>query len=319
MISIIVPVYKVEKYLDKCIESIVNQSYRDLEILLVDDGSPDNCPAMCDAWAQKDRRIKVIHKENGGVSSARNVGLGYAGGEYIGFVDSDDYTDLHMYEFLLANMTENHSDISVCSTFLVKENGDIQPDSTVTQQVLRQKEAVETISYSMNNSLWNKLFRRKVLGESRFDEGHTFGEDHLFLLKVLKNIEKISFVNVPLYYYVQRSNSTTNAGLSRRSFDQVYMKDALYAFVRENFPYIREYYRKLSFTARENLCRKILLSDAYLTYEKEFRVYQKYMKAEYSAVKSQLTEKEIVEYRMMCLCRPLYRCVFGKLLRKKRK
>ena len=101
MISVIVPVYNVEKYLDNCVESIVNQTYKDLEIILVDDGSPDNCPAMCDEWAKKDSRIRVIHKENGGVSSARNIGLDNVTGEYIGFVDSDDYLESNMYELLL--------------------------------------------------------------------------------------------------------------------------------------------------------------------------------------------------------------------------
>ena len=91
LISVIVPVYKVEKYLDKCVQSIVDQTYRNLEIILVDDGSPDNCPAMCDAWAEKDDRIRVIHKENGGLSDARNAGMAIATGEYIGFVDSDDW------------------------------------------------------------------------------------------------------------------------------------------------------------------------------------------------------------------------------------
>ena len=102
-ISVIVPVYKVEKYLDKCVESIVNQTYKNLEIILVDDGSPDNCPAMCDEWAEKDERIRVIHKENGGLADARNAGMDIATGDYIGFVDSDDWIEPNMYEVLLKN------------------------------------------------------------------------------------------------------------------------------------------------------------------------------------------------------------------------
>ena len=107
LISIIVPVYRTEKYLDRCVESIVNQTYKNLEIILVDDGSPDDCPKMCDEWAKKDKRIKVIHKENGGVSSARNIGIKSAKGKYIGFVDSDDYIEKEMYESLIDVLNKN--------------------------------------------------------------------------------------------------------------------------------------------------------------------------------------------------------------------
>jgi glycosyltransferase involved in cell wall biosynthesis len=118
-ISIIVPVYKVEKYLDKCVESLVNQTYKNLEIILVDDGSPDECPKICDAWAKKDSRIKVSHKANGGLSEARNTGMDIATGDYIGFVDSDDYVSEEMYNILVKIIEENDADISACqeSTF----------------------------------------------------------------------------------------------------------------------------------------------------------------------------------------------------------
>ena len=113
-ISVIVPVYKVEKYLDRCVESIVNQTYKNLEIILVDDGSPDNCPVMCDEWAEKDERIRVIHKENGGLADARNAGMNIATGDYIGFVDSDDWIEPNMYEVLLKNALKYDADISRC-------------------------------------------------------------------------------------------------------------------------------------------------------------------------------------------------------------
>ena len=122
LISIIVPVYRVEPYLDRCVQSIVDQTYQNLEIILVDDGSPDNCPAMCDAWAAKDSRVKVIHKENGGLSDARNAGLAAAAGEYIGFVDSDDWISPDMYRLLYENMAEHGSDVSACGVEMVWED-----------------------------------------------------------------------------------------------------------------------------------------------------------------------------------------------------
>ena len=118
LVSVIVPVYKVEKYLDKCIESIVGQTYKNLEIILVDDGSPDNCPAMCDSWAQKDSRIKVIHKPNGGVSSARNTALDAASGEYICFVDSDDVLELDTVKYMVDNISD--ADVTVRTDLLLR-------------------------------------------------------------------------------------------------------------------------------------------------------------------------------------------------------
>ena len=122
-ISIIVPVYKVEPYIHKCIDSILNQTFKEFELILVDDGSPDNCGNICDEYAKKDNRVRVIHKENGGISSARNIGLDVSNGEYIGFVDSDDYIKLDMYERLYNSCKVNNADISIIGTIEVDENG----------------------------------------------------------------------------------------------------------------------------------------------------------------------------------------------------
>ena len=121
-ISVIIPVYKVEEYINRCIKSVVNQTYDNLEIILVDDGSPDNCPVICDKWAEKDSRIKVIHKNNGGLSDARNMGMKIASGELIGFIDSDDWISKEMYQLLYENMKENESDISACGVKMVWED-----------------------------------------------------------------------------------------------------------------------------------------------------------------------------------------------------
>ena len=125
LITVIVPVYKVEKYLDRCVQSIVDQTYTNLEIILVDDGSPDNCPKMCDEWAKKDKRIKVIHKQNGGLSDARNAGLEKAKGKYVGFVDSDDYISPIMYEKLYKCIIDNQADMAMCGFSTVDEKGKV--------------------------------------------------------------------------------------------------------------------------------------------------------------------------------------------------
>ena len=145
LISIIVPVYKVEKYLDKCVQSIVDQTYQNLEIILVDDGSPDNCGAMCDVWAKKDSRIKVIHKENGGLSDARNAGIKAASGEYIFLLDGDDYILKNAIELMYKGVTENNADIAICNYKKVTSDIDLVDESNieaVVWKVLNQEEAI---------------------------------------------------------------------------------------------------------------------------------------------------------------------------------
>ena len=311
------PVYKVEKYLNKCIESLVNQTYKDLEIILVDDGSPDNCPQICDDWEKKDKRIKVLHQKNSGVSVARNNGLKFAGGEYIGFVDSDDYIESEMYECLLADIKQSESDISVCSHFVEKKDGAIVADSFEKSGVYSQREAVEIISYNMNNSVWNKLFKKQIVENIFFDSEHTFGEDHLFLMMVLYNCQKVSFINRHLYYYVQRENSTTGAAFSKKAFDQIFIKDAMFSLAKEKFPYVAKHYEKLCFTARENLCRKILLSDNETVFCEQLCHYISYLKKEYKNIKNRLSFAEKFEYRLLNGNLKTYKYIFDKILKLK--
>lgn len=145
LLSIIVPVYKAEKHLDRCVESILSQTYGNIELVLVDDGSPDACPAMCDSWAKRDWRVRVIHKKNNGASSARNAGLDMASGEYIGFVDADDFVEPDMYETLMKNALENNADRSGCGYFDSSRPDEISADGKIT--VLSDKK------------LYNCLFR----------------------------------------------------------------------------------------------------------------------------------------------------------------
>ena len=144
LLSVIVPVYKAEKHLDRCIESILSQTYGNIELILVDDGSPDACPAMCDSWAGRDWRVRVIHKKNNGASSARNAGLDMASGEYIGFVDADDFIEPDMYETLMKNALENNADRSGCGYFDSSRPNEIEADDKVT--VLSDKNSI--IAYS---------------------------------------------------------------------------------------------------------------------------------------------------------------------------
>ncbi len=208
LISVIVPVYKVEKYLDRCVESIVNQTYTNLEIILVDDGSPDNCPKMCDAWAQKDSRIIVIHKENGGVSSARNAALDIAQGEYIGFVDSDDYVDKTMYEKLYLAAEENFCDIVVCNNYHMV-NGKLVKSGCFASHIYCGDILSDFLQGKFEtNAIWNKLYKKNAICNFRFDESVKVGEDLLFNYYVIKNCNNVFTIEDSLYYYVFYSDST---------------------------------------------------------------------------------------------------------------
>ena len=221
LISVIVPIYKVEPYLDRCVQSIVEQTYQNLEIILVDDGSPDNCPAMCDAWAAKDSRIKVIHKENGGLSDARNAGMDVATGNLISFLDSDDWIEPEFIARLYDAMKKSGAQIAECATDYVDE----------ADKVLRLRNAADISEIGRIEALrrliqedgiyqtvWNKLYRREVIDGIPFAVGKLH-EDEFWTYQVLDRIEKLALVSEPLYHYLQRSGSIIGTGYNIRRLD----------------------------------------------------------------------------------------------------
>lgn len=220
LISVIVPIYGVEAYLDRCIRSIVEQTYGNLEIILVDDGSPDNCPAMCDAWAEKDRRIRVIHKENGGLSDARNAGLAVASGEYISFIDSDDWIESTFYEALLGAMQRTGAEVAACATNFVAENGEVlrirqtEPGSVGKLEALRRL----VMEDGVYQTVWNMLYRREVMDGILFEKSR-YNEDEFWTYRVLDRVECLATVEEPLYNYLQRSTSIIGVGYNIRRLD----------------------------------------------------------------------------------------------------
>ena len=222
MVSVIVPVYKVERYLDKCVESILNQTYKNLEIILIDDGSPDKCGEMCEIWAKKDRRIKVIHKENGGLSDARNAGIEICSGRYVGFVDSDDYIEDEMYEKLLIAITKENADISTCLSIDEYEGEEagklLKSDEYV---VLDSQEALNDLMINndyLRHATWNKLYKRELFDSIKFPVGRIY-EDAAIMYRLLDNIKSIVCVNSELHHYIQRKDSIIHATYKRKSVD----------------------------------------------------------------------------------------------------
>ena len=237
-ISVIVPVYKVEAYLHRCVRSIQAQTHRDLEIILVDDGSPDGCGASCDGFAAEDARIKVIHKENGGLSSARNAGLDIATGDLIGFVDSDDCIEPSMYGRLLQALEDAQADMSLCGYDHVSEAGVADPAVVcpLTDGVLTGQEALSAVDtlrpdYFYYVTAWNRLYRRQLFDGLRFPEGKLH-EDEFTAHHLFDRCARVAVVGDVLYHYVQRSGSIMNSHPTARSLDGVYALYDRYTFFR---------------------------------------------------------------------------------------
>lgn len=213
LISIIVPVYKVEQYLPKCIDSLLVQTYDHFEVLLIDDGSPDNCPEICDRYAAQDARVRVFHKQNGGQSSARNLGLDHSRGEYIAFVDSDDYVSPFYLERLYQRITADKTDFAVCGYQEVEQSVHDHP-KTITRDdgVVGQENAWywETEGfYMLAVALWNKLFKAELWKELRLVDGK-YAEDSFAFTYYMKHAKTVSIISEPLYFYVQRGDSNVH-------------------------------------------------------------------------------------------------------------
>lgn len=220
VVSIIIPVYNVpEKYLRECIESVMEQTLKEIEIILVDDGSPDNCGAICDEYASKDSRIKVFHKENGGVSSARNLGLDNATGKYIMFVDADDRIEQNAVDILLSYRESTNADLVICGYYHDDEKVYYKGKSVKFLPKITAAQAIAGKYKYVLGYLWNKLFSKEIIDNAkiRFDEAIAICEDSLFCQKYVANCNKIVCVNELLYHYETNKNSATHANFSKNN------------------------------------------------------------------------------------------------------
>ena len=237
LISVIVPVYNVEDYLDRCVESIVNQSYSNLEIILVDDGSTDRCPEMCDNWAIKESRIKVIHKENGGQASARNSALEIALGKCIGFVDSDDYIDIEMYNTMYNIMVDNDCDIVECTKCDFFEDEKCITNGSGEFILFDQSKAIQDFlkETHLKCTVWSMLVKAEIAKRVCFDDGKTH-EDILWPYRAYMLAERIAYVDKAFYHYFQRPGSTMNKKYSEKRFDGLDALEERARLVKIDYP-----------------------------------------------------------------------------------
>ena len=222
LVSVIVPVYKVEECLPKCVRSICNQTYANLEIILVDDGSPDLCGQMCDEYAASDSRIRVIHKENGGLSDARNAGMRIATGEYLMFVDSDDFLTLSCIEIMMKEQETGGSDIVICAANRICNREAVEPEPIYEASHYSSDEAFLSMLYGIpfSTSAWGKLFKRPLFDGIEFPYGKLY-EDLFTIYKTILRAEKVTYISYPGYFYFYRTGSITVTSYSARHLDSL--------------------------------------------------------------------------------------------------
>ena len=255
-ISVIVPIYNVEKYLNSCLKSICNQVYSNLEIILIDDGSTDDSSKICDLWKKKDCRIKVIHKENGGLSSARNAGIDIATGNYISFIDSDDVIHPNFYNELLKACINTNSDVAVCNFIKVKDFSGLPLKDTNKvkydvfegvykyQQLINERNVVTTIAC-------DKLYKKCIFNNLRFPIGKIH-EDEFIIHHILGKTKRIVYINKNYYYYLQRQGSITKQKVNSKTFHKLeaiidrinFFKDQKLDYYENYFMYIYCYLNK---------------------------------------------------------------------------
>lgn len=232
-ISVIVPVYNVQNYLRECLEHLINQTYRNIEIILVDDGSTDQSGNICDEYQEMDNRIHVIHKTNGGLSDARNTGIEYASGDYIGFIDSDDYPDLDMYETLYGMIEKYKAAIAICGCYRSKKNKVLDRSDTLLTK--------EAVYYEMagggriESHAVDKLYSRELFCGVRYPVGKTY-EDIYTTYKVIDKVKEAAYTPAQLYYYRDNEFSITNQSFKESDMNLVYASIQFKQFLQKEYP-----------------------------------------------------------------------------------
>lgn len=243
IISVIVPVYNAESYLHRCVDSILEQTYSDIELIMVDDASTDSSGEICDEYALKDTRVKVIRcKENGGTSAARNIGLEAISGQFVGFVDCDDFIEPDFYEILYGLITKYGTDVSMISYNKVDEHGRVSSNSSEQVYVLDRIEAIKELLFDkkIQNYVWNKLYRAKIFQKIRFPAGVIY-DDINIMYYIFRKMNMIACYDIAKYNYCFRENSIVNRRSHKKFEDELSAVELRYKEIAEDFPELEEY------------------------------------------------------------------------------
>lgn len=305
-ISIIIPVYNVERYLNRCIESVVNQTFKDIEIILVDDGSPDNSPQLCDEWSKKDNRIKVVHKKNEGLGLARNTGMQHATGEFIAFIDSDDYVDLKMYEILYKKALTHNADIVYCGHKYGLKDGTYEDRSDFKEEkIFDNKEDLKKQSinyfYPLNGqymmmSVWHSIYKREVIKTDFYSEREVVSEDLHFQLSAILNSKKIVYIPDCLYYYCYNGESLSHTF----KFSKFYGFQKLLKLILSLFPDNKKYAYKFYYNSTQNIIRQIFSNQTLTTKEKKKYLRDIYFDKIWEEIKTGTNKTMYAKHHKLC-------------------
>ena len=312
-ISVIVPVYNVEQYLERCVDSIINQTYTNLEIILVNDGSTDNSGKLCDELAKKDERIRVIHKENGGLSDARNRGIDESESDLVGFIDSDDYIDSDMYEVLLKNLNDTDADLSMCALYDVYNN---TPEAQVTNKETWKLSSEQAIRMVMEAKILsvtavNKLYRKSLFTDLKFEVGK-IAEDAFIMIKLLDKCEKIVATNEKKYYF-HRENSITTQKFSTKFLNVIEAYEQNSNIILEKYPKLKDVAQTRMNWAYFYVLDRLLLDDNYNDKELENKLIS-YLKNHRKDILNDplFTKGRKIGFIALLLSRNLYRKLIEK-------
>lgn len=318
-VSVIVPVYNAGAFLNETIEKIRNQSLKEIEIILVDDGSTDISPDICDSFAAKDSRIKCVHIENNGVCAARNKGISVASGEYIGFSDADDIPDERLYETLYTLAEENSSQVSMVKYATVFEDGKVIDDKgTGEVKVYKSRNDVlaDFLLGRLYSGVYTKLFRRDLCSRISFEVGRQINEDKMFIFDALRLAESWCYKDVSLYTYIRREGSSSNSSFSPKQFDCIYFADKMQSIVEKDFPAITDYAKSNSVYSYMKVLKIMCLTGGVEKYRKEFDEYTRYLRSySISFCKRYLRKNDFIKWFGLKLNKSLFKFLVKKFSR----
>ena len=294
LITVIVPVYNVEKYIHKCIDSIINQTYKNLEIILVDDGSPDNCGKICDEYAKKDSRIKVIHKENGGLSDARNAGIDVAKGEYLCFIDSDDEVTIDYVEYMYNMIVEDNTDMAISEVKKILKKSDIA--NLEVKEIEHNIYEPEQVFYYMLLAIkgdvcaYAKLYNKKLFDNIRYPKGKVY-EDSATTYKIIDKCESISYGNKKCYLYYTRPGSISKKGkFNKNEYDYIENTDEMLKFLKNKYPNLLVAVDRYELYSRMRVLRMMIFTKP-RNYKEERKIISRIKSKQVNILKNNNTPK----------------------------
>lgn len=298
-ISIVVPVYNLEDYIEKTVTKLTNQTYQNIEIILVDDGSTDKSPEICDNLAKKDNRVKVIHTVNQGVSPARNTGVANATGEYIGFCDGDDDVEDDMYEFLYNSLVEADADISICGIKIVHPDNSVSYLNTGEDTVWDDTTEYVKALFSGNTSMgvYTKLFKAEICKEIEFPRDLKMNEDKVYCFLSALKAKRITFKNDCKYLYMRRVGSATIGEFTEKFFDAIKAADRMLNIVEESYPQLVDYAKANKLSTVLRTYKMMIIGNGLNKFPEKAMELKEYIKGfDKNIVKKHLSKKDYIRY-----------------------